>query len=186
MPRTALVVFTARPLDWIVSEHGSGNWRLDPARARNCEFLVCTQNCHNTSFGAPAAEHRAGFLIGHISSVDPADEPDRWVVRIRDYVAINIPNIWAKSGHLRYPVRYTTLDDLGISLGALPPFVPLTRGVGGFSEAPIIAPPRWTQSVSGDPDAWRRLDAILAQLDRIPDVPNPIDPLDWDEHGLAR
>jgi hypothetical protein len=37
-----------------------------------------------------------------------------------------------------------------------------------------------------DPDAWARLDAILAQLDRVPDLPGPADPLDWDEHGLPR
>jgi hypothetical protein len=30
------------------------------------------------------------------------------------------------------------------------------------------------------------MDAILAQLDRVPDLPNPFDPLEWDEHGLPR
>ena len=33
-------------------------------------------------------------------------------------------------------------------------------------------------------DHWARLDAILAQLDRIPDLPALYDPLQWDEHGL--
>jgi hypothetical protein len=31
-----------------------------------------------------------------------------------------------------------------------------------------------------------RMDAILAQIDRIPDLPEPFDPLDWDESGLPR
>jgi hypothetical protein len=32
--------------------------------------------------------------------------------------------------------------------------------------------------------AWDRMDAILAQFDRFPDVPNSTDRLEWDEHGL--
>ncbi len=35
-------------------------------------------------------------------------------------------------------------------------------------------------------DMRRRMDAILAQIDRIPDLPEPFDPLDWDEFGLPR
>ncbi len=30
----------------------------------------------------------------------------------------------------------------------------------------------------------RRIDAILAEADRIPDRPDAFDPLEWDEHGL--
>ena len=56
--------------------------------------------------------------------------------------------------------------------------------------------PRLRRSVKGaDPlverddrtaDAWERLDALLAQMDQIPDLPNAFDPLEWDEHGLPR
>ena len=31
-----------------------------------------------------------------------------------------------------------------------------------------------------------RFDAILAQIDRVPDVASPVDPLEWDEFGLPR
>lgn len=31
-----------------------------------------------------------------------------------------------------------------------------------------------------------RIDAILAQIDRIPDRPDAFDPLEWDEIGLPR
>ena len=34
--------------------------------------------------------------------------------------------------------------------------------------------------------AWKRFDAILEQIDRIPDAAQPIDPLEWDEHGLPK
>jgi antitoxin VapB len=42
---------------------------------------------------------------------------------------------------------------------------------------------RQQQTQSADRVA-QRMDAILAQLDRIPDLPRPIDPLEWDENGL--
>ena len=35
-------------------------------------------------------------------------------------------------------------------------------------------------------DMRRRMDAILAQIDRIADLPEPFEPLDWDESGLPR
>jgi antitoxin VapB len=34
--------------------------------------------------------------------------------------------------------------------------------------------------------AWDRFDAILDQLDRIPEAPTPAEPLAWDEFGLPR
>jgi antitoxin VapB len=33
-------------------------------------------------------------------------------------------------------------------------------------------------------DQTARLAALLAQLDRIPDLPHASDPLEWDAHGL--
>jgi antitoxin VapB len=35
-------------------------------------------------------------------------------------------------------------------------------------------------------DLWARFDDVLAQIDRIPDLPDGFDPLEWDEHGLPR
>ena len=34
--------------------------------------------------------------------------------------------------------------------------------------------------------AWERFDAILAQIDQIPETGNQNDPLEWDEHGLPK
>jgi hypothetical protein len=208
MPHAALVTLTARPLEWILGDGGSRDWRLDAERARQCEYLVCTQNRHNADFGAPTAPHGAAFLIGRISDVVQSPERhDRWLIKISEYIECNLPNIWGKSGHLRYPVWYTTLEELGIDLGALPPFRPMPppSGAGGMSDrapAPVIAPPNWTQTSApavnpaadrqvrpqsaGGQDAWRRMDAILDQLDRVPDLPAPLDPLGWDECGLPR
>jgi len=236
MPHDAIVTFTARNLQWILDDGGSRDWRLDAVRARHSEFLVCTQNRHNAGFGAPSAGHGHAFLIGRISGVVPSpDRPDRWLIKISEYIACDIPNIWGKFGHLRYPVWYTTLEELGIDLAALPPFEKLPpRGrADGFSDVvspPLIPPKDWTPrewppherattrprtrparvaaSAAGRPpshpplpggqedaggqdgadgqEAWARLDAILAQLDRVPDLPAPTEPLDWDAHGLPR
>jgi antitoxin VapB len=35
-----------------------------------------------------------------------------------------------------------------------------------------------------EPDAMGRLNAILAQLDRVPDQPGAMQVIEWDEHGL--
>jgi antitoxin VapB len=35
-------------------------------------------------------------------------------------------------------------------------------------------------------DVWARFDALLAQMDQIPELPTAFDPLEWDEHGLPR
>jgi hypothetical protein len=64
--------------------------------------------------------------------------------------------------------------------------------MGEMAAAPLIAASAWTSRPaaqtkrSNEADAWRRLDAILAQLDRVPDLATPAAPLDWDEHGLPR
>jgi hypothetical protein len=176
---TAVVTFTARPLEWILGDQGSRDWRLNADRARHCEFLVCTQNRRNADFGAPRTAHGAAFLIGRISGVvESPERRDRWLIKISEYIKCDLPNIWAKSGHLRYPVWYTTLEELGIDLRRLGPFQPLPRA-GNSPKGP-------TQTLPPGGDEWERLDAILAQIDRIPDLPHSLDLQDWDEHGLPR
>jgi hypothetical protein len=194
MPHAAIVVFTARSLDEVLRDGGSRDWRLDADRARGCDFLVCTQNRRNSDFGAPTAPHGAAFLIGRISGVVRSpDDPARWLIEISEYIDYVIPNTWAKSGHLRYPVWYTTLEELGIDLSTLPPFTVLAParpdGLGEIAAPALIAASAWTSRPAkgtSEADAWRRLDAILAQLDRVPDLATPMNPLDWDEHGLPR
>ena len=42
------------------------------------------------------------------------------------------------------------------------------------------------QQLDQTAEVWRRFDALLAQMDQIPDLPTAFDPLEWDEHGLPR
>jgi hypothetical protein len=188
MAHPAIVVFTARSLEEIVRERASRDWRLDPERARQAEFLVCTQNKHNQGFRTTAAPHGSAFLLGRIAKVVPSwERPERWAITISDYLALNppIPGIWGKSGNLRYPVWYSTLEELGIDLGRLPAFTHVAEGMAEMPVRPIAGPVPWTPDAN-DAAAWRRLDAILAQLDRVPDLPPQRDPLQWDEDGLPK
>ena len=43
-----------------------------------------------------------------------------------------------------------------------------------------------SRQAGAEDGVWQRLETLLAQLDRIPDSPQPFAPLEWDEHGLPR
>lgn len=111
-----IVVFTARSPDRIIREGGSQAWVLNAARAKQCSWLVCTQNRHNPDheFSDATEPHGTAYLVGKISGVRKAPEEagsDRWQITISEYARINVPDAW---DHGRNPVRYTTLDELGI------------------------------------------------------------------------
>lgn len=116
-----IVVFTARSPERIVREGGSQAWVLNPARAKLCKWLVCTQNRHNPDheFSDATEAHGCGFLLGKISGIQAsADEAiqKRWLITISEFARINYPNLW---DHRRNPVRYTSLEELGISLNGV-------------------------------------------------------------------
>lgn len=109
-----LIVFTARSPERIIREGGSQSWVLNPVRAKNCRWLVCTQNRHHPDheFSDATEPHGAGFLIGKVSGIRPSPGgEDRWLIAISEFARISIPNLW---NHGRNPVRYTSLDALGI------------------------------------------------------------------------
>jgi hypothetical protein len=112
MAHQAVVTFTARGSDRIIKEGGSQSWKLNTERMKEVEFLVCTQNIHNGPWGGADHAHRAAFLVGRVAGVVPStDTPGRWLIAISEFARVNIPEVWDKS---RFPVRYTTLEDLGI------------------------------------------------------------------------
>jgi hypothetical protein len=113
-----IVVFTARSPARIVREGGSQAWVLNPVRAKQCTWLVCTQNRHNPDheFSDATEPHGTGFLLGRISAVRKSEEKgddDRWIIAISEFARINVPDAW---DHGRNPVRYTSLAQLGIAL----------------------------------------------------------------------
>ncbi|MBI3284227.1 MAG: hypothetical protein HYZ65_05150 [Burkholderiales bacterium] len=116
-----IVVFTARSPERIVREGGSQSWVLNAARAKQCGWLICTQNRHNPDheFSDATEPHGSAFLLGKISGVRRSAEEgddDRWLIAISAYARINVPDAW---DHGRNPVRYASLADWGIILDEL-------------------------------------------------------------------
>ena len=134
----AIVVFTARSPERIIREGGSQAWVLNAARAKQCRWLVCTQNRHNRDheFSDATEAHGAAFLVGKVSGVVKAAEASddgrqRWLVTIDEYALVGVPDFWS---HDRNPVRYVTRSELeakGINLANLQ-FLPMPH-VGGES-----------------------------------------------------
>ena len=124
--KSAVVVMTARGPDRILNEGGSQAWVLNPVNARKHEYLVAVQNRHNGAWGGATEEHGTAFLIGRISDVvavpeeTSADGRPRYMIQISEYALIAEPIGWEG----RNPVRYKTLEDLGIDVEGVP-FLPV-------------------------------------------------------------
>jgi len=126
MEEEAIVVFTARSPERIIREGGSQAWVLNAARAKQCKWLVCTQNRNNRDheFSDATQPHGAAFLLGKVSGVMKTEEESedgrqRWLVTISKYALINVPEFWE---HDRNPVRYFSRFDLekkGIDFAAV-------------------------------------------------------------------
>lgn len=140
-----IVVFTARSPGRIVREGGSQAWVLNAARAKNCVWLVCTQNRHNADheFSDATEPHGAGFLLGKISGIRKSREPgdeDRWQVAISEFARIEKPDLW---DHGRNPVRYVSLASLGID--------PAKVAWQKMPENIIVQPPAGAITATGAP-----------------------------------
>lgn len=113
-----ILVFTDESAGKIIMEGGSGEWRVNPVRAKQCKWLVCTQNQHTPYHSSSNATepHKSGFLLGRISGLRKAsvdDSSNRWLIAISEYALISYPDLWDGG---RNPRRYTSLEELGISL----------------------------------------------------------------------
>jgi hypothetical protein len=130
----ALVVLTAKRLQRLLDEGGTSSWRLDPNHARGCEYVVCTRNA-NASWVEGDEPHHSAFVVARVRNVVPAEpddpEDDRFLVQFGEFARVNVPDVWRKGD--RNPVRYATLDELGISVESLqwepmpPPPAPAVR-----------------------------------------------------------
>jgi hypothetical protein len=109
-----IVVFTGKSVERILREGGSQSWTLNPYHAKRCEYLVC---CRSGVDWVEGPEPKgSAFLLGRVSGVEESTDPHspgRWLVKISDFAGVDIPDLWQRIGG-RNPVRYTTLEDLGI------------------------------------------------------------------------
>lgn len=117
MSHSTILNFTSAGPERLVQWHGSQAWKLNADRAREAEFLVCAQNRKGSTKFDASEPHGEAFLIGHVADVVPSDRhPDRWRIAISDYARIKIPGAWKS---WRFPIRYVTLESLGINLDDL-------------------------------------------------------------------
>lgn len=108
-----IMTFTSNELTEILARGEDWSWVLNKSRAENCKYLVC---CHHGG-----AKKGTAFLIGEISRIvdapeDAGKDKPRANIQISKYAAIDIPNVWDGG---RNPVRYTSLEELGINLTSL-------------------------------------------------------------------
>jgi hypothetical protein len=116
MSERALVVLTAKSSATMLAVGGTQSWVLDRANAKQCKYAVLCQNAY-TDWGDGKEPHGQAFMVGRVDDVVPSTEAEgRWLVTFSEYALINKPETW---GGWRNPVRYTTLDELGIDVRKL-------------------------------------------------------------------
>jgi hypothetical protein len=118
MDTRCIAVFTTETPVRILREGGTKGWRVKPERAGAIPYLVCVHNHANPAGRVPGStqEHRAVFLVGRISGVVPAagdNRPHRWKICISEFYRHAVSNAWRRWPN---PVRYTTLEELGVVL----------------------------------------------------------------------
>jgi hypothetical protein len=119
VPHSTIAVFTANSRDEILAVGGSAAWVVAEKQARRREFLVCIRNARDVDF--PDHEpHGTAFLVGRIKGlkshgIDRKGMP-RWIIELSEYADVDYPEKW---GEWRNPVKYTTLEELGIDLKQL-------------------------------------------------------------------
>ena len=109
---TAIQTFTSNSAESIIGMAGDYYWPLNINRAKNSKYLVCSSSV--------GVNHGSGFLVGKISDFelvkfDP-NKKERYIIHISEWANIDIPKLWPGN---RNPVRYTSLEDLGINLSDL-------------------------------------------------------------------
>jgi hypothetical protein len=138
VPHSAIAVFTADSRAEILAVGGSASWVVAEKQARRREFLVCIRNARDVDF-ADHEPHRTAFLVGRISGLIPHGHDKkgmpRWVIKLSEYAEVAHPEAW---GEWRNPVKYTTLEELGIDPKRLKfkPMPPPTQDL-----APAISSP---------------------------------------------
>jgi hypothetical protein len=119
VPHSAIAVFTANSRDQILEIGGSASWVVAEKQARRREFLVCIRNARDVDFH-DHEPHGTAFLVGRISVLERNGQDrkgmPRWLIKLSEYADADYPERW---GEWRNPVKYTTLEELGIDLKEL-------------------------------------------------------------------
>jgi hypothetical protein len=137
MPEESMVILTSKSAETLLAVGGTQSWVLDRAHAKRCKYAVLCQNAHS-DWGNGKEPHGKAFMVGRVDDVVPSTETEgRWLVTFSEYALIDKPDTW---GGWRNPVRYTTLDELGIDAGKLK-FKPMPRVAKGAATEPALRKP---------------------------------------------
>lgn len=112
MATPAIAIFTGKATSTILGLGGSQSWVLDRNKAGRYKYAVLyfNSNAHWSPRGF--AEHGDAFLVGRIADIVPSsDTAGRWKVVFDAYAEAHGMGTW---GGWRNPIRYTTLEELGI------------------------------------------------------------------------
>lgn len=113
MTDEVIMVFTAKSLETCLKVGGTQSWVVDRAHARRCKYAVLCRNAF-TDWGDGREPHGTAFMIGRVSDVVTSTEKEgRWLVKFDEYARLDLPDFWKG---MRNPVRYTTLEELSLSL----------------------------------------------------------------------
>jgi hypothetical protein len=116
MSTKAMVILTAEPPRDILKAGGTMSWVLNRPHAKQCSHVLLCQNAYSEWPGA-TEPHRQGFMIGRIKDVIPSPKTaGRWMITFSAYAVVDMPDAWGK---WQNPVRYVTLEELGIDIGTV-------------------------------------------------------------------
>jgi hypothetical protein len=126
MAEKVMAVFTAKSVKRCLTAGGTQSWVLDRANAKQCRYAVLCRNAHS-DWGDSNEPHGTAFMVGRVSDVVPSTETEgRWLVKFDEYAVIDAPEVWKG---WRNPVRYTTFEELGLSLDEIR-FQPMPEATG--------------------------------------------------------
>ena len=115
----AIAVFTRKSAQEIIEKGGSDAWVPNPDNARRHRYLVCCRNAKRAEVHGDEP-HAAGFLVAPIKDLSAlarnARGQQRYRITFNKYARILCPRAWK---NWRNPVRYTSLEELGIDPDAL-------------------------------------------------------------------
>ncbi len=124
MSTETIVVFTCKSKNAIFMVGGTLSWTLNRSEARKIPYVVCARNAHHPDTEGQSQEpHGSAFLIGRVADVipvskatDPKAKAGRRHITFSEYAELDMADVWKG---WRNPVRYTTLEELGIDIKSL-------------------------------------------------------------------
>lgn len=117
MTTSAIAIFTGKATPVVLEAGGSQSWVLDRTKARRSKYAVLYFNEHATWSNKGYTGHHEAFLVGRISDIVPSTEsPGRYLILFDEYAEVEGLGRW---GGWRNPIRYTTLEELGIDQSKL-------------------------------------------------------------------